>query len=832
MNKHKVFKFLTIAIFVFIMLVTPVSAGCSCFGTGKIQLSTPELTLHESSNCFTWDRVKNAKNYEIFCNNERVMTMSGRRDAEAYVYDFTCDLTREGEYNFHVVATAGSRAYADSEPSEKVEYNCTEVPVLVAPEVNLNVNRVSDNYSGIIALVDGTNVIFNPSDIVADGFELYIYSTSTGLNVYPVLENKTDTGWYTVNISEYNLRNEIYAIRIGMVKGGEHLIASDLYYFNPNNYAPYTSKENIYMFDGLINDAYICNLPELRNLVYYNFIYRTPKQNIRISKDFEFLITKLYCKNTTSQNLNSAVRDAFNYFYETRDSHTISVTKNNNYEYTIHINYDSGSTNNNDFKPEPDITTTPTAYYYPDIDWDTYYELCGYTMRENDTKYVDTPYNFVSDNKYLYQEVESSEELYWAVENNITPICKTESTAEKIYNKAKEILNSIISDQMSDYEKALCIFDWICKNTCYDYYATVDKGGYNVAIDLVPAFYLEGVFITGYAVCDGFSKAYSLLCNMEGLSTMRIVGEALAGYDEKGNGIYGGHAWNKIKLDVSPDDNVGEQYYVVDITWTELVGSRLFNKGNITGNEVTSHEYFLVSDNEITSHFPFEERPKYFQMETGDRYNYYNETTFMFDADRYIPNCNTIIEEFDLVVNNKSDLEAILYYLLVNNRESIEVVIDYDYMLQVNKNNGGTIYDSYDDVVERFFDHIIQTKFGQQYLTVGSCAYQLITYNSYGDTGCIVVFQNHLLIDADNETGHLLDYMSHYDVYGEYELFITNAMLNKMGSGTELEQAQKLFESALNTFNIDMTLEFVRNVKKDNKLMTEFKVVFTEKTPQ
>ena len=101
---------------------------------------------------------------------------------------------------------------------------------------------------------------------------------------------------------------------------------------------------------------------------------------------------------------------------------------------------------------------------------------------------------------------------------------------------------------MTDYEKALSIFDWICENTSYDYYALVD-GAYDNKATLVPVYYLEGVFMTGYAVCDGFSKAYSLMCNMEGIETIRIVGEALAGYDSYNNEVYGGHAWNKIKLE-------------------------------------------------------------------------------------------------------------------------------------------------------------------------------------------------------------------------------------------------------------------------------------------
>ena len=77
-----------------------------------------------------------------------------------------------------------------------------------------------------------------------------------------------------------------------------------------------------------------------------------------------------------------------------------------------------------------------------------------------------------SDKQFLETSVYSSEELYWAVENKVTPIPVKDSPAEDIYNLAKDTLRNIISDDMTDYEKALCIFDWICTNTVYDNYST------------------------------------------------------------------------------------------------------------------------------------------------------------------------------------------------------------------------------------------------------------------------------------------------------------------------------------------------------------------------
>ena len=51
-------------------------------------------------------------------------------------------------------------------------------------------------------------------------------------------------------------------------------------------------------------------------------------------------------------------------------------------------------------------------------------------------------------------------------------------------------------------------------------------------------------------------------------------------------------------------------------------------------------------------------------MNADSRYNYYNETVYNFDADKYIMQYPTQIEIFDLVIDSTNDLKAMFYYLL------------------------------------------------------------------------------------------------------------------------------------------------------------------------
>lgn len=133
-------------------------------------------------------------------------------------------------------------------------------------------------------------------------------------------------------------------------------------------------------------------------------------------------------------------------------------------------------------------------------------------------------------------EVETSQQLYYVVENKYKPILKKNSIAEKIYSTAKDILNSIIDDTMNEYQKAKQIYNYICSEISYDYITSCEST-YNLNEN--QAYFLEGFFLNQNAVCDGKSKAYSLLCNMENIDNVRVTAI---------NDKYQGHAYNYIKI--------------------------------------------------------------------------------------------------------------------------------------------------------------------------------------------------------------------------------------------------------------------------------------------
>lgn len=155
-----------------------------------------------------------------------------------------------------------------------------------------------------------------------------------------------------------------------------------------------------------------------------------------------------------------------------------------------------------------------------------------------------------------------------------------------VWDKAKDVLSRINQDGDSDYDKIHHIYDWIAATVTYDKVAAASN---SVSI-LCRTFYLEGVFIDNVAVCDGYAKAFELMCAIEGIEAIRVIGMAGSGNVTQ----YGGHAWNRVKLD--------GKWYFVDTTWAD--GSETYiNHNYLLKKDPTTHlseeDYYAVSPKAI-----------------------------------------------------------------------------------------------------------------------------------------------------------------------------------------------------------------------------------------
>lgn len=206
-------------------------------------------------------------------------------------------------------------------------------------------------------------------------------------------------------------------------------------------------------------------------------------------------------------------------------------------------------------------------------------EVVHYTQVNsfNVPSFVSTRNSSFDDFKYKQRQTEficdTSDALFYALEHGYKPIIQEEnSSLRDLFNKMKTALKSCVDDSMDDVTKARKIYEYLILNTTYDYQVTTITENYSK----YNSFYLEGVFNDNLAVCDGISKAYSALCNMEGIECYRVSGTTKSNI---------GHAWNKVKIN--------NKYYVVDAT----AGGTIVNN-----KEYLNYSFFMLTDSQYSQH--------------------------------------------------------------------------------------------------------------------------------------------------------------------------------------------------------------------------------------
>ena len=233
--------------------------------------------------------------------------------------------------------------------------------------------------------------------------------------------------------------------------------------------------------------------------------------------------------------------------------------------------------------------------------------------------------------------VQTTNQLLFVAEHGYKPICMVSSPALTAYNKAKEILRSYVSDEMSDFEKAEAIFNYLVLNVQYDNNVLTLTNDITDPWYNYDAYFIEGVLNYQKSVCDGIAKTYSLLCNMEGIPCVEVSGN--------------GHAWCKVKIN--------NNWYVVDATHgnTQISG---------TTWSIMDHAHFLMSDTEkATLGYT---TTSYSNIKCNHSFNYFAYKELMLGS-------NSI----NLVVKTASDLALIIKKSLADYPNPTNVSIDLYY---------------------------------------------------------------------------------------------------------------------------------------------------------
>lgn len=139
----------------------------------------------------------------------------------------------------------------------------------------------------------------------------------------------------------------------------------------------------------------------------------------------------------------------------------------------------------------------------------------------------------------------------------------------EIYDAAQAVIDAIITDGMSDFEKENAVYNWLVNSVNYDW--THQDIMVETSRDSYGPY---GGLVNHSAVCLGYAATFQLLMDMTGVECVTVVGAVLHNT--------GDHAWNLVRLDGN--------WYGVDSAW------------DASGRELAEDyewQYFNMTDQEL-----------------------------------------------------------------------------------------------------------------------------------------------------------------------------------------------------------------------------------------
>ena len=541
--------------------------------------------------------------------------------------DITDYVQQKGIYYVYVTALAPKndenlRYYTDAKESE-THGTIDKLESLSAPQ-NINFNNQSSD-SFILSWTGDNNAdyyLLKLTDPYGFDYQYNVYgTTSTNINDYMSVQ-----GTYTVNV---------YSMVDSTSK--EYISSSSTqatYQYSYNELKDF-SRYKITMY-GSDYDYVINNVNDLKSLLWYHYIYGIDSNTY----------LKVYINLQQDETIRDAILRLANEasgIYDENTSNKVTLHQFNT-DATWLQKLQNFETDNNLFSylcqtilgvyPELNIlenfnlvhesNSQIFALYYENklnqekvdnvestikttTDYGTTFTYLANFGRRSSTS------TFAIDNKKEVA-VSSTEQLLQAVQSNKKPkFTSNSAVAKTVYSNARAVLSAINTDEMTDLQKVTNIFNWLE----YAYQLNYASNSNIVAGVLNPVdlevyglrkdYYLEGIFLGlnnsssgGYdgefylgnrtATSESYSKAFTLLCAIEGIQSVVVNGTI--SYTRQGATTLIKHEWNKVYLSTT-EDSADAKWFALDITNSD----NKINRSNINSSyEISSHIYFLTTD--------------------------------------------------------------------------------------------------------------------------------------------------------------------------------------------------------------------------------------------
>ena len=157
--------------------------------------------------------------------------------------------------------------------------------------------------------------------------------------------------------------------------------------------------------------------------------------------------------------------------------------------------------------------------------------------------------------------------------------------------KLDEVVAAIITEGMSERDKATAINDYLVANIDYDYpaFEALQANGMRMPEGFETAWTLSGAMLDGEVVCLGYSQAFKALADEAGLTSVLVTGPITSSSIR--------HAWNKVMVDGA--------WWSVDSTWNDSPAGNaylLIPDSSFTGSAARTADDHWVMDSSLGSY--------------------------------------------------------------------------------------------------------------------------------------------------------------------------------------------------------------------------------------
>lgn len=520
-----------------------------------------------------------------------------KKTATAYVYD-------EGG---NLISTTDLEAIRSNGMGE-----VNDTIAAIGKEGNFTLKVVVDGVSREVNFVVKDNVAANHIEVVANGnlSQTTAETVTFTATLSPAKADVESVKWY-VN-DKYYSTGKTFSFK--PTNRGEYKVTAEINKITKTKTIVYLSEHDeawyyashFHDYGGYAQNRYITSKEELKNLILF----------VLENKIAEI---KFYAGYATPETVKKDVSDVRDCVEESGIIPGYSLETSGN-EFTIYFKYFAD-------KAETVPTVNSPEFDAPDGFSDAVQNTYSKPHYDN----VKKTRNFYIDSVKETMSVSTSNMLYKAVAWGYKPVFmgSQADNLKQIYDNAKDALSDIVSDEMSEYEKVHAIYDYIIYNVRYDHDCANAEDAYvsgNLSLNekmKYYGYYLEGIFLDKFynkdmhAVCDGKSKAFVLMCGIEGITAVRISGKASSDGQNPG-----GHAWNKVLLDLNGTGD--KEWYFVDTTWGDVGDD---------SKEFLSHAYFLLSDDEVKN--THVENPGHDYPKAEGKFDYYAHETYTSSGTEY-----------------------------------------------------------------------------------------------------------------------------------------------------------------------------------------------------